>query len=99
MTQPKLDHMFDDEFTEAWCRRQFRGMEHWLARVVAEEAEHSKQVRQMRDELAKCREERARDAERIGELQGKLADLTERMNRMSEWAKKRKAEDGSPRTT
>jgi septal ring factor EnvC (AmiA/AmiB activator) len=76
-----------DEYTDAWYRKQFRGVEHWLARVCAEEAEHSEQVKQLRAELAKCREERAKDVAKLGELQSMIGQLQERMDKMSEWAK------------
>jgi chromosome segregation ATPase len=76
-----------DEYTDAWYRKQFRGVERWLSKVCSEEAEHSEQVRQLRAELAKCRDERAKDAAKLGELQSRLEQLSERMDKMSEWAK------------
>lgn len=76
-----------DEYTDAWYRQQFRGVERWLAKVCSEEAEHSEQVRQMREELKLCRAERAQDVAKIGELQSEIkqnaqqiAELTKRLD-------------------
>ena len=87
-----MDQPTNDQYTNEWYAKQFRGMRHHFERCMVEEAELAQQVRLLRKEVDELAKQRQDDMAKIGELQERLDRAAETVQAMRKQLKREGAE-------
>lgn len=76
----------------------YEGVSHTVNKLVADLVKHRqellKEIRELKDTCEKLATERDESNATVGQLQADLVTLSERMDRMAEWAKKQQNKGG-----